>query len=393
MSNLVLNAGFLPLVDAAPLIVARDLGFAEEEGLELRLHKSPSWSALRDMLVLGRIDAAQMLAPVPVAMALGLGGTRARLDVLMVLSVNGDVIGVSNRLARRIRATGHGFDFQDATAARRALIAACPDGARIGVPFPFSMHAELLHRWLGGPGDAPLPTGFSVRTVPPPLMAATLAEGEVDAFCVGEPWGSVAVEGGAGELLLPGAAIWGFAPEKVLAVRSGWADAHPGVARRLMRAVWRAAKWLDVPHNRTSASEILSRPDQLDVSAEVIERGLSGKLVISGRGDLRTVPNHLVFADGTASFPWRSQAAWIAARLAGRLHLDLTKAVHAAESVFRSDLYRANLRDLGADLPGASARLEGGLSSPACVSGERRDLILPADRFFDGHVFDPDALA
>lgn len=393
MSGQRVNAGFLPLVDAAPLIIARELGFAQEEGLDLCLHRAPSWAALRDMLAMGRVDAAQMLAPIPVATALELGGNRTRLDALMVMSVNGDVIGVSNELAARMRAGGHRFDFRDARSARGALMAASSDRLRIGVPFPFSMHAELLHRWLGGAGTAPLPSGISVHTVPPPLMAAALAEGEIDAFCVGEPWGSVAVETGAGELLLPGAAIWRFAPEKVLAVRHDRAEAQPHLSRRLMRAVWRAGRWLDAAPNRTSACEILSRHDHLDVAAEVIERALAGRLVISGRGDLRTVPGYLLFAEGAAGFPWKSQAAWIAARLAGRHGLDRAKSVARAAAVFRSDLFRANLRDLGAELPGASARLEGALAAPVCVAGESGELILPADRFFDGQVFDPDAIA
>lgn len=208
--SIALSIGFMPLVDAAPLIAASEMGFAREEGLDLRLERAPSWSTLRDMLAFGGVEAAHMLSPVPVAMALGLGGVSVPLSAVSVLAVNGDVIGVSRALAERMRAQGFGFDFSDAVAARAALRAAAGAGLRIGVPFPFSMHAELLHYWLSEPG-AP---AIDIRTVPPPLMAEAIAAGEIDAFCVGEPWGSIAVETGVGELLLPGAAIWAFAPAR-----------------------------------------------------------------------------------------------------------------------------------------------------------------------------------
>lgn len=388
MSTAPLSAGFIPLVDAAPLIIARELGFAEEEGLDLSLRSAPSWSTLRDMLVLGQLEAAHMLAPVPVAMALGLGGLNTPIDALMVLSVNGNNIGVSSVLAGRMRAAGYGFDFHNAVKAGQALLDACEARPRIGVPFPFSMHAELLYRWLGALGIA-VPQELSVKTVPPPLMAQAMAEGEIDAFCVGSPWGSIAVENGVGELLLPTSAIWGFAPEKVLAARRDWAANEPDLTRRLMRAVWRAGRWLDECANRMTAAEILSRSEYLNVSAEVIERALTGRLVISPRGDTRSVDRYLTFTEHAASFPWRSQAVWIAAQMAARMGLDRDAATKAAREVFRSDLYRANLRDLGVELPGASERLEGATSALTPAPAESGHLILAPDCFFDGQIFDP----
>ncbi|MBI1220010.1 MAG: nitrate transporter [Rhodobacteraceae bacterium] len=385
MNGRALSVGFVPLVDAAPLIVAQELGFAEEERLTLDLQRAASWSMLRDMLSFGQVAAAQMLAPVPVAVALGLGGTAGRIDALQVLSVNGTVVGVSAALAQRMREAGHPFDFTDAAAAGRALIAVRGGELRIGVPFPFSMHAELLYYWLGALGFQ-APQGLSVRTIPPPRMAEALATGEIDAFCVGEPWGSIAVETGAGELLLPGAAIWSFAPEKVLAARHDWAESEPETVGRLMRAVWRAGRWLANPANRMTASEILARPGYLDVSAEVLERALGGDLVISATGAEVHVPQFLEFHAGLAAFPWRSQAAWIGTRLSARLGLDRGPAVAAARAVFRSDLYRRNLGPIGGELPPSSDRIEGGTVAPATGAAP----ILPGNRFFDGRIFDPD---
>jgi ABC-type nitrate/sulfonate/bicarbonate transport system substrate-binding protein len=381
--TVAMRLGFLPLVDSAPLIVAEAMGFAEEEGLTLDLVAAPSWSALRDLLALGSVAAAHMLAPVPVAMALGLGGP-ARFDVLSVLNLNGNAIGVSRGLAVRMGTT----DFGDARGTGLALLAAAGAGLRIAVPYLFSMHHDLVRYWLEGLGQ-PLPPGVEIVTVPPPLMPDALAAGEVDAFCVGEPRGSVAVDRGAGVLILPTSTIWAAAPEKVLAVRSGWAEAEPDLAGRLIRAVWRAGRWLGQAANLSVASEILAAPGRLGVSAEVIERSLTGRLVIAPDGQERTVPGFLRFHDGAAGFPWRSQAGWIGARLALRHRLDPEAAQVSAARVFRSDLYRLHLASTGADLPAASAKVEGSLDRPTPVASSRGRLILPADRFFDAQVFDP----
>lgn len=386
MNTATLRVGFVPLLDMAPLAIAHEMGFAADEGLALSLTRAPSWSSLRDMLLWGQVDAAQMLAPVPVAMALGLGGAVTRLDILQVLSVNGDVVGVSAALAERLRSAGHDFGFHDAAQAARLLAQVAPRPLRIGVPFPFSTHVELVSYWLRDVAVA-----YELCTIPPPRMADALAAGEVDAFCVGEPWGSVAVEQGAGSLLLPSRAIWAVAPEKVLAARHAWIEDHPALTAKLMRAVWRAQRWLCAPQNRMTASEILARPDYVNAPVELLDRALRGEMVISPRGELRRVPDMIRFFEGAASFPWRSQVAWIAAQLARRHGLDVAQAMTAAKPICRTDLYRTNLRSAGADLPGASEKLEGSLRHPTAVASERGTMILAPDVFFDGQIFDPAA--
>lgn len=389
MSLTELNVGFIALVDAAPLIVAQELRFAAEEGLSLNLMRAPSWSSLRDMLAFGRVEAAHMLSAVPVATALGLGGAAAPLAAVSVLSLNGDVIGVSSELAEKMRAAGHPFDFADATAAGRALINAVKAPLRIGVPFPFSMHAELLYYWLASLGF-PAPQNIAIRTVPPPLMAQAMAAGEIDAFCVGEPWGSIAVDTGVGALLLPGNAIWAAAPEKVLALRSDWCEAEPEITARLIRATWRAGRWLADPTRRTIAAELLSRACYLDVPAELIERALSGQIVIDPQGEERRVDRFVEFHEGAATFPWRSQAAWIGRQLASRTGLDRAAAMTAARRAFRPDIYRYAMQNTGADIPGASDKIEGTLDVQSPAASTEGGLFLGPDRFFDGSTFDPD---
>ncbi|WP_204115862.1 CmpA/NrtA family ABC transporter substrate-binding protein [Shimia biformata] len=385
MTRPVISAGFIPLVDAAPLIVAHEMGFTEEEGIRLALEPSPSWSTLRDKLTLGQIEAAHMLSPVPVAMALGLGGIGDRIDALSVLSVNGNVFGVTEALADAMIATGFTPDFATPEAVGDALAASGLD-LRIGVPFPFSMHTELLHRWLGtGPNAAQL----TVHTVPPPLMAEAIKKGEINAFCVGEPWGSTIVDAGLGALLLPGRAIWAFAPEKVLAARHDWVEAQPDLTGRLMRAVWKAGRWLGDTDKLGPAADILARPEYLGLPSGLIERSLTGRMVIAPDGPARRVENMITFFDGAATFPWKSQAAWIGRQLAARYGLNPHEAASKAADVFRSDLYRLHLGPAGADMPGASEKLEGALSVETPVASESGTLILGPDQFFDGQIFDP----
>jgi NitT/TauT family transport system ATP-binding protein len=383
VSRRVLSLGFVPLTDCAPLVVAHEMGFAEEEGIALSLSRAPSWATLRDRLAVGEVDAAHMLAPVPVASAIGLPAAGPPTEALQVLSLNGIVVGLSLPFADRLAAAGLDVPFGDAAACREALRAAGP--LTLAVPFHYSMQRESVHRWLGDLPD------LTIRTVPPPLMSAALERREIDAFCVGEPLGSVAVEAGLARLILPGTAIWQRAPEKVLAVRAGWAEADPEATGALMRAIWRSGRWLADPAHRAMAVELLSRSAYLDRATSILERGMTGQLVVSPDGALRQVTELMQFHDGAATFPWRSQAAWIGVQLARRHGRDPSAARVAAQAVFRTDLYRQHLAGTGAAMPSASARMEGALVAETAVPSAEGRLSLSPDAFFDGIPFDPDA--
>lgn len=387
MKTVSIPVAYMPLVDAAPLIIAQEMGFAEAEGISLDLIAAPSWSSVRDMLAFGSVDAAHMLSPLPVAMAMGFGGVATALSAVSVLSVNGNVIGVGKPLEDRLRSAGYGFDFADPVRAADALAQVSHGPIVFGVPFPFSMHVELLRYWSRA--SALGSEGIVIRTVPPPLMANALAAGDVDAYCVGEPWGSVAVEQGAGALLLPGRSIWSFAPEKVLAVRTHWAETEPDLLGRLMRAVWKAGRWLANPETHATASDLLSRKAFLDVPSELIDRALSGHLTVSGRGEQRHVERFLEFHSGAASFPWRSQAKWIAEQLHKSHGSGTPFDKDKIAKVFRSDLHRKHLRTTGCDMPGASEKVEGAIRHAMPVASAGGGLTLLPNEFFDGHIFDP----
>ena len=375
MSRTVLTCGYVPLIDCAPLIIAKELGFAAEEGLDLTLIPQPSWSALRDMLALGHLDAAHMLSPMPVALSLGLGGLTANIDSLMVLSANGTVFGASARLADALGVS----PFGDPTALLAALRTRGPKVLRVGVPFPYSMHRLLLSYWTASAPDLKV----QIVTVPPPRMADAVSAGHVDAFWVGEPWGSAIVGRGVGKILMAGRHVWGFAPEKVLAARHGWVAQNPDTTRHLMRAVYQSARWLDVEKNKPLAVEILGRSDHLNLAAEVIEPAVTGRLTLERGGDPMPVNGFLMFHTHAASFPWRSQAAWIAAQLGAN-----STGIEQAKQCFRTDLYRANLGPIGADLPAASEKVEGSLRQATTVASSRGEMILASDAFFDGRTFD-----
>lgn len=374
MTGRVLRLAYVPLTDAAPLIAAAELGFAAEEGLTLALVQARSWAQLRDLLAAGAVEAAHMLLPMAVARGIGLGPALPPVEVLMILSQGGQAIGAARALAVALP------PLTDARQAAQAILAAAPAPLRVGVPFAFSTHALLMTRWLGA--------GLDIRTVPPPRMAEALAAGEIDLFCVGEPWGSVAAQAGHGALLASGRSIWAAAPEKVLAARAGWAEAEPQAAGALMRALWRAARWLDRPENRPMAAEILSRAGYLGLPTELTEPALTDGL----RPALPAPPGRFVtFHDGAANFPWRSLGALTGAWLAGRHGLPEGPAASAGARLFRSDLYRLHLRAAGADLPGASMKVEGALSHATPVASERGTMSLGPDRFFDGLIFEPPA--
>lgn len=359
------RAGFMPLLDCAPLVVAREIGFAAAEGIELSVHRETSWAALRDRLAVGHLDVAHILAPMPIAANLGLGPLQMSLVVPMALGFGGNTVTVSQSVWRELEAVGAPVDF-DAGAAVRALaqvVAArhAAGAARLvlGIVHAYSAHHYQLAYWMASAGIVP---GRDVElvVVPPLLMPSALAGRQIDGFCAGEPWGSVAALRGAGRILTTNANIWRSCPEKVLGVRKAWAREHGERIERLVRAVYRAAVWCDDSVNRAALGEILARAEYIGQPIELLQPGLSGSL-LAPNGNGRGVDGFLTFANNDATFPWTSHALWLYTQMVRwRQTVYARDALDVVRATYKPNVFRAALAPLGVVVPMRDDRFEDG---------------------------------
>jgi NitT/TauT family transport system ATP-binding protein/nitrate/nitrite transport system substrate-binding protein len=345
-----LTLGFVPLNDAAPLVVALERGFFAGEGLEVALSREVSWATVRDKVAAGALDGAHMLAPITLActLGLGLGGDPQPMIAPMALNRGGAAFTLSRRLTV-------GFESGEPKAAALARVIAERRAAGdpppvFAVVFPYSMHNYLLRYWLAEAGIDP-DRDVRITVAPPSRMASRLAAGELDGFCAGEPWNAVAEDEGVGEVAVRAFEIWRDGPEKVLGVKAEWASANPDVLQRLLRALLRAAAWSDEPENRSQLARLLARPEYVDAASDSIARSL---------------PTTRFHQNG-ANAPLTAHAGWQLSQMIrwGQAPREIdVRAV--AERVYRLDLYNRAAAELG--WPPAEA--------PASVQG-----------FADGHVF------
>jgi ABC-type nitrate/sulfonate/bicarbonate transport system substrate-binding protein len=389
-----LTLGFVPLTDCAPLVVAEAKGFFAAEGLTVRLSRQASWANIRDKVLVGSLDGAQMLAPMPLAATLRLGPLDRDLMTAFVFGLNGNAVTVSNALYDQMVALGPGA-MQTRATTGRALKSLIEARARIGtkptfaVVYPQSPHAYELRYWMAASGIDP-DRDVRLAIVPPPQMAAYLLSGDIDGYCVGEPWNSLAVHLGIGRTLLTSQDIWSNRAEKVLGVTRSWAEQHPGTHRALIRALLRAAIWLDAPEHREEAAQLITRPGFLDVSPAVASCSLLGRYRPALGADPWLLPDFHVFHARAANFPWRSQALWYLTQMVRWGHvaeeIDLND---AAERVYRPDLYAEAAADLGIACPTTDRKTEGGNPQAWTLDQATRPIEMGRDSFLDGGRFDP----
>lgn len=342
-----LRIGFIPLCDAAALIVAVDKGFTAAEDLDVDLVREVSWSNMRDKLNIGLFDAAHMIAPIAIASSLGLGHVKVPIVAPFALGVNGNAITVSPALYASIAAAAEG-NITDPMVSARALarvVAARKSKGQepltFGMTFPFSTHNYHLRFWMAAGGVDP---DEDVRLVvlPPPYMVESLANRLVDGFCVGAPWNSVAVDLGIGFILHFVSEILPRAAEKVLAFRSRWAQDNRETMLKLVRAHANAAAYIEDVANRDEVAAMLGAPHRIGVSAEVIGRTLDGRLKVAPDGAIRTDPNYLLIGRDGAGRPDPAQSAWLYAQMVRWGQAPLSDEMcRAAMAVFRPDLYDA----------------------------------------------------
>ncbi|MEA2876226.1 MAG: two-component system, oxyanion-binding sensor [Hyphomicrobiales bacterium] len=366
-----LRIGFIPLADATALLIAVDKGFCAAEGLDVELVREVSWSNVRDKLNIGLFDAAHLIAPVAIASSLGLGHIKVPIVAPFGLGVNGNAITVSPALHAALRDAAEG-DIRDPMVSARALArvvarrkAQGEEPLTFGMTFPFSTHNYHLRFWMAAGGVDP---DEDVRLVvlPPPYMVESLANGHVDAFCVGAPWNSVAVDLGIGHILHFVSEILSRAAEKLLAVRQRWAEENPDVLARLVRAHARAADFVEDVNNRDEVAALLAAPNRIGVAPEVIRRTLDGRLKVSPDGDYRTDPRYLLVGRAGAARPDPVQAAWLYAQMVRWGQAPLSRAMlELAKAVWRPDLYDAAVGKPAAPSAGEPADGIGAFAGPA----------------------------
>ncbi|WFU13561.1 CmpA/NrtA family ABC transporter substrate-binding protein [Bradyrhizobium sp. CB3481] len=372
-----LHIGFIPLVDASALIIAVDKGFAAAEGLDVTLVREVSWSNVRDKLNIGMFDAAHLLAPVAIASSLGLGHVKVPIVAPFNLGLNGNAITVSPLLHAAIMAEidGDALDpMATALALARVVAKRRKSGAdplTFGMTFPFSTHNYQLRFWMAAGGVDP---DEDVRLVvlPPPYMVDSLANGQVDAFCVGAPWNSIAVDLGIGHILHFSSDILVRAAEKVLAVRQSWSEKNSEVLAALTRAAAKAADFIEHPENRAEAAHILARPGRIGVDAELIQRTLDGRLKVSPDGARRESSRYLLIGREGAGRPDPAQAAWLYAQMVRWGQAEVRPdALQTAIGVFRPDLFDAAMGRPQAvsDASGAIGAFVGPAFDPGDIAG------------------------
>lgn len=267
-----LQLGFIPLLDCALLVIARERGFFADQGLDVMLSRQNAWSTLRDKVASGLLDGGHMLAPMPLAMSLGLGRAPYATLAPVTLSRNGNAIVLSNAMSD---ACGASLDDDPTTSARAlsAYLARRSDGLRprLAMVYPYSCQHYQLRQWLDA-GGIDAQRSVELVALPPPRMVDAVQQGKVDGFCVGEPWATLAEHRGVGRIVATGAQLWPDHPEKVLGVTQAWAHRYPATLARLIRALGSASEWLaESPVHQRQAHEWLSLPSYLDRSVDHLE--------------------------------------------------------------------------------------------------------------------------
>jgi len=362
--------GFMPLLDCASLVVAAERGFAAEEDLELALVRETSWANIRDRVVIGHFDAAHMLGPMTVASTLGIGHVRVPVIAPFALGLGGNAITVSLRLWEQMTQEGATVGAKPgvhATALERVVLRRS-EPLTFAMVYPFSCHNYELRYWLAA-GRIDPDKDVRLVVIPPPFLVDALRAGQIDGFCVGEPWNSVAVQAGVGTIVVPTTAIWPSSPEKVLGCRLEWAQRHPKQLAALMRAIYRASRWCDQPENHAELAKLLAQPRYVGAPADLLQQALGSRLTLTTNTPAVQLEDFFTPSRHNATFPWVSHALWFYEQMLRWKQIEFApNQVAAVRATYRPDLYRAALASISEDIPADDTKIE---------------------RFFDGGAFDP----
>ncbi len=400
-----LKFGFIKLTDMAPLAIAYEKGYFEDEGLYVTLEAQANWKVLLDGVIDGRLDGAHMLAGQPLAATIGFG-TRAHIVTPFSMDLNGNGITVSNEIWALMKphvakqADGRPAHPIQADALKPVVDQFKGEGKpfKMGMVFPVSTHNYELRYWLAAGGISPgyyaphkgditgqLKADVLLSVTPPPQMPATLEAGTIYGYCVGEPWNQQAVFKGIGVPVITDYEIWKDNPEKVFGMTKEFTEQYPNTTLRVVKALIRAGKWLDENDNanRPEAVKILSRSNYVGADYDVIANSMTGTFEYE-KGDKRSVPDFNVFFRYHATYPYYSDAVWYLTQMRrwGQIPEQKPDSWYdeIARKVYRPDIYRKAAEGLIA---------EGHLSVDefpdfAGESGYRA----PQTEFIDGVTFD-----
>lgn len=368
--------GYIALTDAAPLIIAKEKGLFAKYGLpDVEVAKQASWGATRDNLVLGGaangIDGAHILTPMPYLISTGkVTQNNVPVPMSILARLNLDSQGIS--VAKDYAGTGVGLD---ASKLKEAFAAKKAGGGevKVAMTFPGGTHDLWIRYWLAAGGVDP-DKDVSTIVVPPPQMVANMKVGNMDAFCVGEPWNEQLVNQGIGFTACTTGELWKGHPEKALALRSDWIEANPNATKALLMAVMEAQQWAESMDNKEEMAAILGKRQWFNVPPKDVLGRLKGTI---NYGNGRLVENtglEMKFWKEHASYPFKSHDAWFLTENVrwGKLSAD-TDIKALVDKVNREDIWRAAAKDLGvaaADIPASASR--------------------GPETFFDGKVFDPE---
>ncbi|NNJ95996.1 MAG: ABC transporter substrate-binding protein [Gammaproteobacteria bacterium] len=368
-----LKFGFIKLTDMAPLAIAYEKGYFEDEGLYVTLEAQANWKVLLDRVIDGDLDGAHMLAGQPLGATIGFG-TKADVITAFSMDLNGNGITVSNAIWKQMKEHIPHEDGKPVHPIKADYLKPVVDKYqdegkpfKMGMVFPVSTHNYELRYWLAAGGIHPgyyaphkgdtsgtIDADALLSVTPPPQMPATLEAGTIYGYCVGEPWNQQAVFKGIGVPVITDYEIWKNNPEKVFGVSKAWADKHPNTHKAVVKAMIRAAMWLDQGglENRKEASKILSRSEYVGADYEVIANSMTGTFEYE-KGDKRSLPDFNVFFRYNATYPYYSDAVWYLTQMRrwGQIADYQPDGWYReiAKKVYRPDIYAAAAKELIAE--------------------------------------------
>ena len=340
--------GFIPLTDCASVVMASVLGLDQKYGVKITPTKEASWASVRDKLVNGDLDFAHVLYGMVYGLHLGVGGPQKDMAVLMTLNRNGQAITLSKKIADKGAVDG---------ASLAKLMAAEKREYTFAHTFPTGTHAMWLYYWMAAAGIDPMKDA-KIITVPPPQMVANMRVGNMDGYCVGEPWGHRAIMDGIGITAATTQDIWRDHPEKVLGATSDFASKNPNTARAVMMAIIEAGRWIDASlQNKMKMAETVAAKSYVNTSVDAINQRILGRYQ-NGLGKTWDDPNHMkFFADGDANFPYLSDGMWF---LTQHKRWGLLKShpdyLAVAKKINRIDLYTQAASQLKVSVPKSPMR-------------------------------------